>query len=86
MAWAETPPSITRRLVSNVMILRNDRDGCLSVISTLFGAKVRGDNRMLFTAERRDRLVPAGDEFRLRGHYVVLDDVVLAAENLSFLF
>jgi 3-phenylpropionate/cinnamic acid dioxygenase small subunit len=86
MAWAETPPSITRRLVSNVMILGNDRDGCVSVVSTLFAAKVRGDQRVLFTAERRDRVVPASGEYRLRERYVVLDDTVLAAENLSILF
>jgi 3-phenylpropionate/cinnamic acid dioxygenase small subunit len=86
MAWAETPPSMARRLVSNVMILDRDAAGCLSVVSTLFLAKVRGDQRVLFTAERRDRIVPAGDGFRLRERYVVLDDVVLASENLSLLF
>jgi 3-phenylpropionate/cinnamic acid dioxygenase small subunit len=86
MAWAETPPSISRRLVSNVMILEVDEAGRLSVVSTIFLHKVRGDSRMLFTAERRDRLVPVGDGFRLQERYVVLDDVVLASENLSLLF
>jgi 3-phenylpropionate/cinnamic acid dioxygenase small subunit len=86
MAWAETPPSMTRRLVSNIMILDLDEDGCLSVVSTIFIHKVRGDSRVLFTAERRDRILPAGDGFRLRERYVVLDDVVLASENLSLLF
>jgi 3-phenylpropionate/cinnamic acid dioxygenase small subunit len=86
MAWAETPPSLSRRLVSNVMILDADSDGRLSVVSTIFLAKVRGDQRVLSTAERRDRLVPVGDGFRLQERYVVLDDVVLASENLSLLF
>jgi 3-phenylpropionate/cinnamic acid dioxygenase small subunit len=86
MAWAETPPSISRRLVSNVMILDADTAGRVSVVSTLIMAKVRGDNRILFTAERRDRLVRHGDDFRLQERYVVLDDVVLAADNLSLLF
>jgi 3-phenylpropionate/cinnamic acid dioxygenase small subunit len=86
MAWAETPPSISRRLVSNVMIMDVDEGGRLSVHSTLFLHKVRGDSRVIFTAERRDRLVPAGAGFRLQERYVVLDEVVLAADNLSLLF
>ena len=86
MAWAETPPSISRRLVSNVMILNADATGRLSVVSTMFLHKVRGEGRVLFTAERRDHLVHNGDDFRLQERYVVLDDVVLAADNLSLLF
>jgi 3-phenylpropionate/cinnamic acid dioxygenase small subunit len=86
MAWAETPPSMTRRLVSNVMILDAEADGTLSVVSTLFLAKSRGEGRVLFTAERRDRLAIRGDDFRLCERYVVLDEAVLASENLSQIF
>ncbi len=85
MAWAETPPSMSRRLVSNVMI-DGIRDDFVSVVSTIFLAKSRGDGRVLFTAERRDKLAPIDDDFRLRERYVVLDDAVLAADNLSLLF
>ena len=86
MAWAETPPSMTRRLVSNVMILDSDADGALSVISTLFLAKNRNEGRVLFSAERRDRLVMRGDDFRLRERQVILDEAVLESENLSQIF
>jgi len=86
MAWAETPPSMARRLIGNVMILGADEAGRISVVSTIFLHKVRADCRVLFTAERRDRLVRVGDDFRLQDRYVVLDDVVLAADNLSLLF
>jgi 3-phenylpropionate/cinnamic acid dioxygenase small subunit len=86
MAWAETPPSMSRRLISNIIVLGTEADGCLSVVSTLFLAKVRSEGRVLFTAERRDRLVSDGDDFRMRDRYVVLDDVVLASENLSLIF
>ncbi len=85
IAWAETPPSMSRRLVSNVMI-DGIRDDFVSVVSTIFLAKSRGDGRVLFTAERRDKLAPIDDDFRLRERYVVLDDAVLAADNLSLLF
>jgi biphenyl 2,3-dioxygenase subunit beta len=85
MAWAETPPSMSRRLVSNVMI-DGIADDCMSVVSTIFLAKSRSDARVLFTAERRDKLTPIDGDFRLRERYVVLDDAVLAADNLSLLF
>lgn len=85
MAWAETPPSMSRRLVSNVTILDAEAAGRLSVVSTIFLHKVRAESRVLFTAERRDRLVRFGDDFRLQERYVVLDEVVLAADNLSLL-
>jgi 3-phenylpropionate/cinnamic acid dioxygenase small subunit len=86
MGWAEMPPSMSRRLVSNVIIEDIDANGCLSVVSALFLAKSRREERVLFTAERRDKLVEVRGSFRLRERYVVLDDAVLAAENLSLLF
>jgi 3-phenylpropionate/cinnamic acid dioxygenase small subunit len=86
MAWAETPPSMTRRQVSNVQILDVSDDGTLSVVSNLFLAKSRADERVLLTAERRDRLAPVGDGYRLKDRYVVIDDVVLASSNLSTIF
>jgi 3-phenylpropionate/cinnamic acid dioxygenase small subunit len=85
MAWSEIPASMARRLVGNVMVERGDDEG-LSVASTLFLSKVRREGTSLFTAERRDRLVRHGEGFRLRERYVVLDQVVLHADNLSLLF
>jgi 3-phenylpropionate/cinnamic acid dioxygenase small subunit len=86
MAWAETPPSMTRRLVGNVEILEVRDDGVVSAISALFLAKSRADERVLMTAQRRDRLEPHGGGYRLRERLVILDDAVLAASNLSTLF
>jgi 3-phenylpropionate/cinnamic acid dioxygenase small subunit len=86
MAWAETPPSMTRRLVGNVEILEVRDDGVVSAISALFLAKSRADERVLMTAQRRDRLEPHGGGYRLRERLVILDDAVLAAANLSTLF
>ncbi len=86
MAWAETPPSITRRLVTNVEILDEDPQGRLSVTSAILLSKVRSGERVIFTAERRDQLIPSDNGFRLLDRYVILDDVVLASGNLSVLF
>lgn len=86
MAWAETPPSMTRRLIGNVEILDVSNDGVVSAVSAIFLAKSRADERILLTAQRRDRLEPWGDDYRLRERLVILDDAVLAAANLSALF
>lgn len=85
MGWAEMPASMSRRLVGNVTI-DGCEDGIVSVVSTLFMAKSRREERVLFTAERRDRLRQLGDDYRLLERCVVLDDVVLPSENLSLLF
>ena len=85
MGWAETPPSITRRLVGNVQVLDQDAAG-LTVVSNLIMTKVRREERVLFSAERRDRLAPVDGGFRLRERFVVLDEAVLASGNLSLLF
>jgi 3-phenylpropionate/trans-cinnamate dioxygenase beta subunit len=86
MAWAETPPSITRRIVSNIEILDRDPQGRLLAISTTLLNKVRNDESVIYTALRHDRLLPAGDGFRLQDRCVVLDAVVLLSSNLSILF
>jgi 3-phenylpropionate/cinnamic acid dioxygenase small subunit len=87
MGWAEMPASMSRHLVGNVAIgPETESADELAVVSTLFLAKVRREERVLFTAERRDRLVQKADGYRLRDRYVVLDDVVLPSENLSLIF
>lgn len=84
MGWAETPPSMSRRMVGDVVIDGREAD-VVSVVSTLFLVKARQEERVLFTAERRDKLVVHSEGYRLRERYVVLDDVVLHSENLSLL-
>ena len=80
------PPSMSRRLVANVLLRDVAPDGKISVTSSILLAKTRSEERVFFTGERRDRLVPAGDGFRLCERCVILDDAVLVAENLSLLF
>lgn len=85
MAWAEMPASMSRRMVGNVTVDADDGD-VVSVSSTLFLAKARQTERVMLTAERRDRLAAADDGYRLLERFVVLDAVELPAENLSLLF
>lgn len=85
MGWSEMPASMARRLVGNVVV-EGEAEGVVSVVSTLFLSKVRREEKVLFTAERRDRLAISPGGYRLRERYVVLDEVVLPSENLSLLF
>ena len=84
-AWAETPPSRTRHLVTNVLIAEIRDGGALAVQSNVLLNRTRGDggNQML-TAVRQDELVPDRARlFLLRRRRLLLDQTVLAATNLS---
>jgi PAH dioxygenase small subunit len=84
MAWAETPPSFTRRMVGNVEPVARGPQGELEVYTALLLYKSRGpDSRTLLSAQRRDVLADTGDDFRLRKRTAILDDTVLMGENLS---
>jgi len=56
-AWAEDPPSRTRRFVTNVRIAQCDTAGEYEVVSYLYVERSRFDNpdNESITAERRDR-------------------------------
>ena len=85
MAWAESPPSFTRRLVSNLEI--ETADDCIRTVTALVLVKNRATERELWSAQRRDELVrDASGALQLRARLVVLDDAVLPAANLSAIF
>jgi 3-phenylpropionate/cinnamic acid dioxygenase small subunit len=81
-AFAEDPPSRTRRLVGNVRV-RDDGDA-FAVRSNLllFRARLDGPS-VLLSGERRDRLRPVDGELRLACRIVLLDHTVLPMENLA---
>ncbi|MGB9958718.1 aromatic-ring-hydroxylating dioxygenase subunit beta (plasmid) [Haloferax prahovense] len=87
-AWAENPPSRTRRFVSNVRAseLPNDNVDDVTVKSNLLLYRSQGDtaNHDLIVGERKDRLRRVDDEFKLADRTVYLDQTVLATRNLSF--
>lgn len=86
MAWAEMPPSITRRIVGNVEPGEVLEDGGIEVFSALMAFKSRGpQERSFLTAQRRDLLGRGDGGFRLRRRTVIIDDTVLMGENLSII-
>ncbi|MEY4907382.1 MAG: hypothetical protein RL260_1100 [Pseudomonadota bacterium] len=84
-AWAEDPPSRTRRLVTNVMVEQGDQVGELRVRSYLLVTRSRFnfDEFDLISGERRDVLRLVDDRFKLARREIILDQAVLGTANLA---
>jgi 3-phenylpropionate/cinnamic acid dioxygenase small subunit len=84
-AWAEDPPSRTRRLVTNVMVEQGDQAGELRVRSYLLVTRSRFnfDEFDLISGERRDVLRLVDDRFKLARREIILDQAVLGTANLA---
>jgi len=87
-AWAEDPPSRTRRMVGNVRARRIEGEEALSVVSNLAVYRGRMDSpdfELLF-GERHDLLVGPLEDLKLRRRVVLLDHTTLPAKNLAIFF
>lgn len=84
-AWAEEPPSRTRRLVANVTIAPA-ADGELAAVSNIavFQGRAHAESTV-FYGQRSDLLRPVGDGFLLHRRHIILDNE-LHAGNLSIFF
>lgn len=87
-AWAERPPTRTRRYVTNVRVTRDDEDlddGELFVESNLLVYLSRGDSdeHTLYSARREDVLRRRGDTFQIADREIRLDQTVLSTDNVS---
>jgi 3-phenylpropionate/cinnamic acid dioxygenase small subunit len=84
-AWAEDPPSRTRRLVTNVFVEETDKSDEFVVTSYLLLTRSRfKDHHVdIISGERRDvlRLGEAG--FKLARREVIIDQAVLGTPNLA---
>jgi 3-phenylpropionate/cinnamic acid dioxygenase small subunit len=86
-AWAEDPPSRTRRFVTNVRV-EPVSDGELSVVSNVLIFRTRGDTAApeLFSCQRRDVLRDLGGRLVIARRTIYLDQTVLGGYNLSIFF
>ncbi|MFK3972919.1 aromatic-ring-hydroxylating dioxygenase subunit beta [Pseudomonas sp. NPDC087358] len=84
-AWAEDPPSRTRRLVTNVFVEETDKPDEFVVTSYLLLTRNRfKDHHVdIISGERRDVLRVDGDSFKLARREVILDQAVLGTPNLA---
>ncbi|RLM53938.1 phenylpropionate dioxygenase [Halobellus sp. Atlit-31R] len=89
-AWAERPPTRTRRYVTNVSVTREDEalaDDELAVESNLLVYLSRGDSddHTFYSARREDVLRRRGDadDFEIADREIRLDQTVLSTDNVS---
>lgn len=85
VAWAEDPPSHTRRVVTNVRIRKTAAAGELSVRSNLLLFRSRGDRGAydLIAGERHDVFRCVDDEWKIASRRAVLDQSSLGTKNLG---
>lgn len=84
-AWAEDPPSRTRRFITNVRCWEDAQDGHVVATSNLLLFRSRGDvhEHDLLSGVRTDRIWLSEDGPRLRMREVWLDESVLRTQNLA---
>lgn len=85
VAWAEDPPSLTRRFVTNMKVSWGENSGELTVRSYLLLYRSRGDRGThdLLSGEREDMLRLETDRLRIARRRVVLDQATLGTKNLA---
>lgn len=84
-AWAEDPPSRTRRMVTNVLVAKTPKADEFAVTSYLLITRSRFNfsEYDLISAERRDLLRQDGASFKLARREIILDQAVLGTPNLA---
>jgi PAH dioxygenase small subunit len=84
VAWAEDPPSFTRRFVTNFRI-EPEQDGEVRVRDYLPLYRSRGDGGThdLISGEREHVLRSHDDGFQIAGRRVVLDQASIGTKNLA---
>jgi 3-phenylpropionate/cinnamic acid dioxygenase small subunit len=82
-AWAEMPPSRTRRLVSNIRVKKDD-GAEIEVHSNFIVYRTRLEHDQdIFVGTRRDILRRVNGEMKIARRTIILDQAVLAAKNIS---
>lgn len=87
MAWAETPPSRVRHLITNVEVMSELTDGGLQVRSNflIYRSHLEYDVEM-FAGFRDDVLRPNNASFSIAKRSIVLDQSVVTQKNLGIFF
>lgn len=87
-AWAEDPPSRTRRFITNVRIAEREEAGEYEVVSYLYVERSRGENwhNETLTAERRDVWRSADGGYKLAKREIIVDQSTLGMANFAIFF
>lgn len=82
-AWAEMPPSRTRRLISNIRIKKDDGSE-IEVHSNFFLYRTRLEkDQDILVGTRKDILRRVNNEFKIARRTIILDQAILGAKNIS---
>jgi 3-phenylpropionate/cinnamic acid dioxygenase small subunit len=82
-AWAEMPPSRTRRLISNVQVKKDDGVE-IEVHSNFMVYRTRMErDEDIFVGTRKDVLRRFNDDVKIARRTIILDQAVLRAKNIS---
>lgn len=85
-AWAEDPPSRTRRLITNIRILSLDGDEVtLSSNFKLYRTRLNSEEDT-WIGRREDMLRRVDGQFKLAKRHIFLEQTVILAQNMSSLF
>ena len=85
-AWAEDPPSRTRRLIANVRILEIDGDEMrISANFQLYRTRLNSEEDT-WIGRREDLLRRVRGELKLARRHIFLEQTVILAQNMSNLF
>lgn len=84
-AWAEDPPSRTRRFVTNTRVAECDAAGEYEVSSYLYVERSRFDvpHNETLSAERRDIWRLVGGAYKLARREIIVDQATLGMSNLA---
>jgi ethylbenzene dioxygenase beta subunit len=87
-AWAESPPSRTRHLVSNVRVRRTSNPHEAEVLSYFLVYRNRSNypTADIFSGERQDLLRRVDGKWRVARRTILLDQAVVGSRNLSIFF
>jgi 3-phenylpropionate/cinnamic acid dioxygenase small subunit len=84
-AWAEDPPSRTRRFVTNVRVwLDSSSDRYVRSNYLILRNRIDEPDYEILSAERRDLLRPTDGALKLAKRHVYCDQTRLGTQNLSF--
>ena len=86
IAWAEEPPSRTRRLVTNFRITHAPGDAVRARTNLLVHQSRRENAVHTFVASRDDLLRRDGERWKIAARTIVLDTTTIPAQNLSIFF
>ena len=87
-AWAESPPSRTRHLVTNVRVRATDNPDELEVLSYILVYRNRANSSSadILSGERKDVMRKVEGSWHLSSRTILLDQVVVGSRNLSIFF